>query len=104
MEKLSERLVTEGPLGAEDLEAATEVIREVIQMAQNKLKHQTNLNVLAETKNGLSHRIQFGGVGSPDSSDRTGLLRCPQRGIRTGSEEQEGTPELRRAPQAVPGD
>ena len=57
--------MTEGPLGAGDLGAATEGIRKDIQMAGNNLGHQTNLIVLAETKNGLSHRVQCGGVGTP---------------------------------------
>ena len=49
--------MTEGPLGAEDLGAATEGIREDIQMARNKLRYKTNLIVLAEMKNGLSHEF-----------------------------------------------
>ena len=84
--------MTEGPLEAEDLGAATEGIHEDIQMARNKLRHQTNLIVLAETKNGLSHRVQCGGVGAP-------LIPQIRHGCHVVHEEGDGlVPKNRKEP------
>ena len=63
--KLVESFGAESPLGAEDLRLAAQTIRQHIQLARNKLRQQLNVMDLAQTKDGLSHRVQGLRSGAP---------------------------------------
>ena len=63
--KLVERFGAESPLGAEDLRLAAQRIRQHLQLARNKVRKQLNVMDLAQTKDGLRHRVESLRAGAP---------------------------------------
>ena len=63
--KLMEGFGAEGPLGAEDLRVVAERTRQHIQLARDELRQQLDVMTLAQTKDGLCHRVEGLRPGAP---------------------------------------
>ena len=57
-EKFTTHILMKSPLRAEDPPTSTESVCQDVQATRNKLGEQTNIGVLAEAKDGLSHRVE----------------------------------------------